>query len=241
MMKRFPYILTALAILAFTMLTALGVWQMHRLQWKAGLIAAAEGVGSFPPVPVETLRSGDLVDFRHVVLTCPGLATAPFVELQTIFEGRAGVRVISACRVASIGGYLLVDRGFIEDAVSSRPPVQTSDVPVRIVGQYREVPTPRMWASYPAEPPTRFYQRDEGWMGMALKVYPVKGTVFAATSSNPEWLALKPSVPPAAFSNNHLGYALTWFGLAITLVAFYIVLLRRRMNGAQPDDRKTAP
>ena len=39
-----------------------------------------------------------------------------------------------------------------------------------------------------------------------------------------------PSAPPAAFSNNHLGYALTWFGLALALVGFYIVLLRRKLT-----------
>ena len=38
------------------------------------------------------------------------------------------------------------------------------------------------------------------------------------------------SAPPAAFSNNHLGYALTWFGLALALVGFYIVLLRRTLK-----------
>jgi len=65
-------------------------------------------------------------------------------------------------------------------------------------------------------------------MGMALGAGPVTGTVFAITSSNPEWSALQPSAPPAAFSNNHLGYALTWFGLALAVVGFYIALLRRK-------------
>ena len=54
--------------------------------------------------------------------------------------------------------------------------------------------------------------------------------IFATTSTNPDWAALKPSAPPAAFTNNHLGYALTWFGLAAALIAFYVVLLRRRMT-----------
>ena len=54
-------------------------------------------------------------------------------------------------------------------------------------------------------------------------------TLYALTSSNPEWTALRPSAPPAAFSNNHLGYALTWFGLALALVGFYIALLRRKL------------
>ncbi|HAJ02034.1 MAG TPA: Surfeit locus 1 family protein, partial [Brevundimonas sp.] len=46
----------------------------------------------------------------------------------------------------------------------------------------------------------------------------------------PGWEALQPSAPPAAFSNNHLGYALTWFGLALALAGFYIALLRRKLT-----------
>ena len=46
-------------------------------------------------------------------------------------------------------------------------------------------------------------------------------------STNPEWQALQPSAPPAAFANNHLGYAITWFGLALALVGVYVALLRR--------------
>jgi surfeit locus 1 family protein len=59
---------------------------------------------------------------------------------------------------------------------------------------------------------------------------PAPFTLYALTSSNPDWTALKPSAPPPAFSNNHLGYALTWFGLALALVGFYIVLLRRKLT-----------
>jgi surfeit locus 1 family protein len=68
-------------------------------------------------------------------------------------------------------------------------------------------------------------------MARALNVTgPVRPeAVFAVTAVNPEFPALRPSAPPAAFSNNHLGYALTWYGLALALVGFYVaVLIRRR-------------
>ena len=73
----------------------------------------------------------------------------------------------------------------------------------------------------PAPGNGRFYARDTTAMAEALKV---SGTVrpeavFAITATNPELPQLRPSAPPAAFSNNHFGYALTWFGLAIALAA----------------------
>jgi surfeit locus 1 family protein len=62
-------------------------------------------------------------------------------------------------------------------------------------------------------------------------------TLFALTSSNPEWRALQPSAPPAAFANNHLGYAITWFGLALALAGVYVALLRRKLNPAPREER----
>ena len=33
------------------------------------------------------------------------------------------------------------------------------------------------------------------------------------------------------FPNSHLGYAITWFGLALALLGVYIALLRRKLRG----------
>jgi surfeit locus 1 family protein len=44
----------------------------------------------------------------------------------------------------------------------------------------------------------------------------------------------RPEEPKANLANNHLGYAITWFGLALTLLAvsaFYILDLRKRRRG----------
>ena len=58
--------------------------------------------------------------------------------------------------------------------------------------------------------------------------------IFAETPTNPELAALRTVAPPAAFSNNHLGYAVTWFGLALVLAGFYVAMVMRRFRKA-PD------
>src|SRR6478735_8743364 len=94
--RRFPWGLTIVCALAFALLCGLGVWQVQRLQWKEGLIAEAEAAATHPPVPVmEVYQPRN--EFRSVIIDCPGLATAPFVEMHTIENGEAGVRLISAC------------------------------------------------------------------------------------------------------------------------------------------------
>jgi surfeit locus 1 family protein len=231
---RFPWGLTLASAIAFVLLCGLGTWQVQRLQWKEGLIAEAEAAAKAPPQPLSTVLAAANPEFRKAVVACPGLATAPFAELQTIQEGQAGVRLVSACRPEGAGVTFLVDRGFVADTVSARPPVTASGTPVQITVELRQAPPPGPMA-LPANG-LHFYARDTAPMARALGVTgPVEPrTLYALTSSNPDWLALQPSAPPAAFSNNHLGYALTWFGLALALLGFYIALLRRKLRAPTP-------
>jgi len=239
-MRRFPWLLTVLTTAAMALLIGLGVWQVQRLKWKEGLIAAGEAQASKPPAPLDQVLGdrGDL-EFRKALIVCPGLATAPYVELQSIHDGAAGVRLISACRPVEAHGEgaaftLLIDRGFVADDVAARPRVIETTLPLVLVGEFRSFDPPG--AMTPAPGNGRFYARDTTAMAEALKV---SGTVrpeavFAITATNPELPQLKPSAPPAAFSNNHFGYALTWFGLAIALAGFYVALLVRRLKKDTP-------
>lgn len=224
---RFPWALTVASAAALAVLISLGVWQVQRLAWKQGLIAAADAASARPAAPLAAvLAEGGDPEFRKVVVDCPGLAAAPWVELRTIEGGEPGLRLVSACRAA--GRTWLVDRGFVLETISSRPPVAASEAPTRITAEIRTAPPPG--AMTPPAEGRMFYGRDNAAMARVLGVEgPVEArTLYALTSSNPGWLALKPSAPPAAFSNNHLGYALTWFGLAGALAAVYVALLRRR-------------
>ncbi|MBB4798353.1 surfeit locus 1 family protein [Brevundimonas bullata] len=228
---RFPIVLTILAVALLGVLLALGVWQVQRMQWKEGLMDGAEAAAGLPPLPLAEALKVDNPEFRRVILTCRGLGAAPYVELQSIENSDAGVRLVSACRPEGMEETLLVDRGFVPADISARPTVNADDtMPVVITGVLRRAPAPSALTPPPAQ--GRFYGRDAEAMARALKVEgPISPfTVFATTSTNPDWAALRPSAPPAAFTNNHLGYALTWFGLAAALIAFYVVLLRRRMT-----------
>ena len=54
---------------------------------------------------------------------------------------------------------------------------------------------------------------------------------MAETATNPEFKALTPAPMPTDIPNNHLSYAITWFGLAAALVGVYAALLRKKMQG----------
>lgn len=249
---RFPWGLTVATGLALVLLCGLGTWQVQRLQWKEALIAEADAAAKASPKGLSAFVQAAPQEFSRLVLTCRGLDTAPYVELQTIHEGQPGVRLISLCNSETfrLGGEthrrsFLIDRGFIPEGVSARPPQQVTEKPVAMTAQLR-TPSPANGMTPPPEG-RRFYARDLDAMSRVLHDdYQKAGALrslgplgypyilYATTSSNPDWAALQPSAPPAAFSNNHLGYALTWFGLALALAGTYVALLRRKLGPSTP-------
>ncbi|WP_269715532.1 SURF1 family protein [Caulobacter sp. NIBR2454] len=222
--SRFPIGLTIATAISLAILCTLGGWQMQRLAWKQDLltrIAALQGAPATPWMPSSA-------EFTRVSLTCPGLAKAPFVELYAIREGKAGSRIISACKTPQ--GSVLVDRGFVPDTISARPPVDAADrTPVAVAGVLRGG-DPRSFITPPDRPAERqFFAREVGPIAAALgAANPAPMFLMAETSSNPEWAALEPAPLPAEITNRHLEYALTWFGLAATLACVYAAMLWRR-------------
>ena len=227
-MKRFPWGLTLLVVPAVVVLIGLGIWQLQRLAWKNGLIAEAGMAATQPRVPLADIYGdGQGLEFRRVTVACAGLARAPFVEMRSIVDGDGGVRLYSLCRATGIDTPLLVDRGFVADDVSERPPVSDSDASVVIEGELRQIPA-ASWLT-PASDGKTFYAPEPAAMAEALGASGPAGPlmIFATTSTNPDFPALRPSAPPASFSNNHLGYAMTWLGLALALVGVYVAMLSR--------------
>lgn len=230
--RRFPVGLTVATAISLAILCGLGVWQLKRLAWKTELLASIAAAQVQPPRPIGLVPLTPAYQFRRVTLDCPGLATAPFIELYAInADGTAGHRLVSLCSPVGARTQIMVDRGFVADTVSARPAVKPSTAVVHLTGVLRGGEKPGAFT-----PPTRhdlFYVRDIDQMALALgaRRHP-DVMILAETSSNPEWAALTPTPLPPDIPNRHLEYALTWFGLAGALVAVYAALVRRTMKAA---------
>lgn len=229
--RGFPVGLTVATAIALAILLALGTWQLQRLRWKEDLLAKIAALQAAPAKPagpvLHGVDQGADADFTRVKVICPGLAKAPFVELYSVREGDAGSRLISACRLDGERS-ILVDRGFVLDTVSARPPVDAADVtPIEVVGVLRK---PEPGNSFtPPNTPQRWYTRDVAAMAAALKApRPAPLFLMAETATNPDWKALVPAPIPAVISNRHLEYALTWYGLAAALLGVYAAMLFKR-------------
>ena len=230
--RGFPVGLTIAVAIALAILVGLGTWQLQRLAWKRDVLDRIAALEAAPAQPIEAvlerLAAGAEPRPGHVAVTRVKSASAPFLELYSVRDGQAGSRLISACRVAN-GRYgtVLVDRGFVGDTISARPPVRADGTPVTVTGVLRQ-PEPGNAFSAPNQP-GRWHTRDVAAMAAQLKASaPAPLFLMAETSSNPEWKALVPAPIPSEIANRHLEYALTWYGLAGALLGVYAAMLFRR-------------
>jgi surfeit locus 1 family protein len=233
--RRWPVGLTIAAAIGLAILIGLGAWQLKRLAWKEDLLARIAALQAAPAQPAEPalarMARGEELGFTRVVLDCPGLARAPYVQLYAMRDGQAGVRLISACATPGQAyGAVLVDRGFVADTISARPPVDAADrTPMRVQGVLRRPDKANFVTPRNDQAGNLWYSRDVAAMAKALGAgAPAPLMLLAETSSNPEWKALTPAPLPSEIPNRHLEYALTWFGLAGALLAVYAAVLWRR-------------
>lgn len=231
--RGFPVGLTITVAIAFVILMGLGTWQVQRLHWKEDMLARIAALQAAPARPIgpvlDSVAQGGDADFTRVKVTCAGLSKAPFLELYFVTEGQAGVRLISACRLDG-GPYrsILVDRGFTADTEAARPAVDAADAtPVELVGVLRKMAHGNPFS--PKNSPGHWYTRDLPAMAAALKAPdPAPLYLMAETATNPDTPTLVPAPVPSDIPNNHLGYAITWYGLAAALLGVYAAMLLRR-------------
>lgn len=228
--RRLDLKLATTVALTFLILLWLGTWQVLRLRWKSELLHKIELLQAAPARPLATvLASRADADFVRVSLDCPSLNQTPILKTYALSEaGQVGDRILTLCPIAAAGfDALLVDRGFAPKGTS----LPTAALPLKdpVVGVLRKPTPPSGFAPKPSEVAGEWTGRDLPAMARQLK----------ASSPAPYFLELETPPPPSRYprpeplslgiSNNHLGYAITWFGLAAALIGVYIGYLRRRV------------
>jgi surfeit locus 1 family protein len=227
-----------LVVAAFAVLVSLGTWQMQRLQWKEALIAAIAERRSAPPVPLQEIEAmaaaGEDIDYRTVRVS--GIYDhGRERHFFATHEGRTGFYVFTPLMLAD-GRALFVNRGFVpfekKDA-STRPEGQVAGS-VAIDGLARAKLSEKPSSLVPDNDVAKniFYWKDLDAMASSAGIAPDRVVPFfvdADASANPGDLPIG-GVTQFALPNNHLQYALTWYGLAAALVVvsgFYVYRLKR--------------
>jgi len=214
---------------ALVILVSLGVWQLDRLQQKEAILADIDtGLASSPiPLPAVVGQPSDW-SFRPVLLTGTLDHDREVFLYATNLAGQVGYHVLTPL-MRPQGAPVLVDRGWV--------PLDRKAAETRVEGQLEGTVTVGGIARVPETPGPFIPEAD--WAGrvwfdmdldsigsaIGLELAPV--IVQADASPNPGGFPVggqtRIDIP-----NNHLDYALTWFGLAVVLAVIFVVYWRRR-------------
>ncbi|MCK7610734.1 SURF1 family protein [Roseibium sediminicola] len=235
----------ALAILLY-----LGFWQLDRLAWKEHLIEqVAAGVTADPveaPGPADWASLSEDADYRHVVLNGHFLDGAVFyyiaLEKPAGRLGGPGMMVYAPFETDE-GWVVLINRGFVPQGLNQAERDSLVTPPEggrRLTGLLRLSEKPN-WTTPEPDPNDRiWFARDTDAMADVLGV---SEKTLAPYSIDLDADFTPPSGLPQAgetivrFKNDHLGYALTWFGLAATLIGVFLTYAasilwpRRKVDG----------
>ena len=225
---------TLWSVLGVVLLLGLGTWQVERLQWKNGLIAERNADLGAAPVPLpEALDEARALEFHPVRAQGEYLNDRELYLNAQASSGAAGFHIVTPFRLSD-GTIIFTDRGFVPTdrrAPATRAAGELAG-PAAVTGLLR-LPEPPGWFT-PANEPQK-----NSWFSIDL---PMMAQAAGVGSALPFYIDADKTPLPGGWPqggqtitdlpNNHLQYALTWYALAVALVAIYIrfALRRRRSN-----------
>jgi surfeit locus 1 family protein len=231
---------TVFVLAAFLMLIGLGTWQLERKAWKETLIATLDQRLGAPPVALPSReRWADLDpahdEFRRVSLRAEFLSDR---EGRVYTAGSAlredikspGYFAFAPARLAD-GDVVVVNRGYVPNPRpdASLRPIGLREDPVDIIGVMRWPESPSWFVTAHNASQDLWFVRDQQAMAAAYdwgEVAPFYIDQEAPVSAED---APRPAPLKVNLRNEHLQYALTWYGLAAVLaIAFFFWMRTRR-------------
>ncbi|MBY6261623.1 SURF1 family protein [Azospirillum sp. 412522] len=241
--------LITLAGLAVTI--GLGTWQLERLQWKQELIARIARQMAEPPVPLPARIDDPAAwEFRPVTLTGRFLNDKETLLIARPHQGRVGYEVLTPFERADGAGAVLVNRGFVpmdrHDPAARATAWVEGETGVKGIVRVPQPPGFFQPGNGAPAPGSAWMRADPPAMAAALSLSNVAPVVVEMLPGQGAGLPGAPAgtlagiEPRVELPNNHLQYALTWYGLAVTLAGIYVLSQRKRADtgtDGRSDDR----
>lgn len=198
-----------------TGLLALGVWQLQRRTWKLDLIQRTETMLRSPPVPAPPPATWGAIStndvYRPVVVTGRYRPDADSYA-QAATELGGGFWVLTPLDTGPFT--VLVNRGFVPPELRGKVPAPSGTVTVRGLLRLSEPGGGFLRSNDPAA--DRWYSRDVAAIAAKRSLTNV-APYFIDAAATPGTAWPRGGLTVVTFRNNHLVYALTWFGLAALL------------------------
>jgi surfeit locus 1 family protein len=215
--------LTVACALLFAFLCGLGTWQLERLQWKLALIARVNSHMAAAPVPLEKIlaMNTDEAQYRSVILR-GRFDHVLEVYVFTTDAGAAVYHVLTPFRTDD-GKLLIVDRGEVPKKKLDPTTRMAGNIAseARVTGVWRAPDAPGLFTPPPDTAHRVWYSRDLGTIAVADHLVLAAPVVVEADATPNPGGWPKGGQTVVNFRNQHLSYAVTWFGLALGLLGIW--------------------
>ncbi len=222
--RPYPGLSVAAAIL-FSLLCGLGVWQVQRLHWKLGLIAMMNAHLAAAPVSLDQvlLLPADQAQYRHVNLS-GRFDHAKEAYVFTTGAGGDAVYHVLTPFTADDGRVLIVDRGLVtKDRLDpAGRAVGNVTGEIQLTGVWRMPDRAGFFTPRPDTAHRIWYARDLTAIAAADHVALTAPVLIEADATPNQGGWPKGGQTVIDLPNNHLSYAITWFGLAICLLGVWL-------------------
>ena len=233
---------TLLALPALAVLIGLGAWQFQRKAWKDGIVAAIAERSTATPVALskEIVERGEGAAYMRVSVS------GRFLHGQErhFFIG-PGWHVVTPM-LTDDGAVVLVNRGLVPDHLRPAESRKAGQVGgrVELTGLVRLAERPATFTPNNDGPRNTWFWRDTQAMLQCWNAPPISPDCNALQSAARRYpLVIDAVAEPAnpggwprggvtnlAIPNRHLEYAITWFGLAATLIGVFIAFAATRLR-----------
>lgn len=226
--KPIPLLMSLSAII---LLFGLGIWQLQRLAWKEALIADIERAAQETPLQglpqsVEEMKARR---FHIAELTGEYLPEPELHLAARYFRSQLGYSVFNPFRLTD-GRIVLVNRGWIpaqRKSADKHPAAPTGPQMIRV--QIRTSNERNYFTPENQPQKNVWFGRDVDAMGeyARLSVLPISLDVVGTQS--PDILPV-PSEGMITLRNDHLGYAITWFGVGLAVLVISVLYHRKKSD-----------
>lgn len=239
-MKRFHFQLVPgiFFIVALTVLLSLGTWQLKRLAWKNDLVETITSRLSKPRqllLPSAEWGSVDLAAINYQVVEAEGRFNqgdevhlyAQVAQNKAKYSG-TGYWIVAPFYLES-GAVILVNKGFVPEKYKdpkARPWKPFAGIQ-KIIGIIKTDQGVNYFTPENDLPKNIWFTRNVAAISSHLKLKQAAPFMIALTKSLNSDALPQPREAKISIANNHKGYAITWFGLALTLIAVFFAFSLR--------------
>jgi cytochrome oxidase assembly protein ShyY1 len=233
-----------LTVAAAALFVRLGVWQLHRADFKDSLLRRYVAAATAAPVPFGQVAAAPPADaFPRVAVAGRYLADRIYLLDNPRHDARGGVEAYVPLVLPDQQRLLLVDLGFLPGTGNDRTP-QLPPLPqgeVRLHGLYLPPPGVGLELGGDALGRQAHWPKTTIYLDLAQVAQDLGRPLYPrvlALDADPSAIYQRAhafdfsSMPPA----RHRAYAFQWFSFAVAVLAIFVILHRKR-RPRRTDDR----